>query len=210
MARSYWMLVDSPANFEISERMGLTVCGLGRGYRKRAERMQPDDRMLFYISGIRKWAALATVASRCYMDETPVWSSTRKGEVYPYRIKLNPVMVLKREDYIDGLILGPRLEYVKRWAPEEWPLAFMDRLHLIPQRDFRLIEAEMKRIVSRERRRFGRGRGRRGGGRDLGPGRPTGSNMKPRRPDAPPPTILAPEDLDPIPDLGPVPRSTER
>ena len=204
MARSYWMLVDSPANFEISERMGLTVCGLGRGYRKRAERMQPDDRMLFYISGIRKWAALATVASRCYMDETPVWSSTRKGEVYPYRIKLNPVMVLKREDYIDGLILGPRLEYVKRWAPEEWPLAFMDRLHLIPQRDFRLIEAEMKRIVSRERRRFQGGRSRRGGGRDLGPGRPTGSNMKPRRPDAPPPTILAPEDL------GPVPRSTER
>ena len=204
MARSYWMLVDSPANFEISEKMGLTVCGLGRSYRKRAERMQPDDRMLFYISGIRKWAASATVASRCYMDETPVWSSTRKGEVYPYRIKLNPVMVLRREDYIDALVLGPRLEYVKRWAPEEWPLAFLDRLHLLPQRDFRLIEGEMKRVVSRGRRRF-RGSDRRGGGgRDREPDRPTGSNMQPKPPDAPPPTILAPEDL------GPVPRLTER
>ena len=204
MARSYWMLVDSPANFEISERMGLTVCGLGRSYRKRAERMQPDDRMLFYISGIRKWAASATVASRCYMDETPVWSSTRKGEVYPYRIKLNPVMVLRREDYIDALVLGPRLEYVKRWAPEEWPLAFLDRLHLLPQRDFRLIEGEMKRVVSRGRRRFLRSDRRGGGGRDRELDRPTGSNMQPKPPDAPPPTILAPEDL------GPVPRLTER
>lgn len=161
MARSYWMFVESPANYEISEKMGLTVCGLGRSYRRRAERMQPDDRMLFYVSGIRKWAASATVASRSYIDETPVWNSNRSGEVYPYRVKLNPAIVLKREDYIDAMVLGPRLEYVKRWAPEEWPLAFLDRLHLIPQRDFRLIEAEMKRIVSGGRQRSGRNQGRR-------------------------------------------------
>jgi hypothetical protein len=45
------------------------------------------------------------------------------------------------------MILGPRLDYVKRWAPENWPLAFWDRLHLLPQRDFRLIEGEMERIA---------------------------------------------------------------
>ena len=43
--------------------------------------------------------------------------------------------------------LGPRLEYVKRWPPESWHLAFFETLHLIPQRDFRLLEGEMKRVL---------------------------------------------------------------
>jgi hypothetical protein len=62
-------------------------------------------------------------------------------------------MVLNQEDFIDALELAPRLEYVKRWAPEDWPLAFVDSLHLIPQRDFRLIEGEMRRCISSKRRR---------------------------------------------------------
>ena len=49
-------------------------------------------------------------------------------------------------------MLAPRLEYVKRWPPEDWPLAFFDRLHLLPQRDFRLIEGEMKRNLSMRRK----------------------------------------------------------
>lgn len=162
MARSYWMFVESGENFEITEKMGFTVCGMGRSHRRRAERMQPDDRLLFYVSGIKKWAASATITSRCFVDETPVWNSNSSGEVYPFRVKLSPAIVLKRDDYIDAMILGPRLEYVKRWAPEDWPLAFFDRLHLIPQRDFRLIESEMKRIVSGSRRRSRRNQGRRG------------------------------------------------
>ena len=59
--------------------------------------------------------------------------------------------------YIDARALAFRLDYVKRWPAERWPLAFMDTLHLLPQKDFRLIEAEMKRIHpdwrSRPRRR---------------------------------------------------------
>jgi hypothetical protein len=46
-------------------------------------------------------------------------------------------------------MLAPRLEYVRRWVPEDWPLAFFDKLHLIPQKDFRLIEGEMQRLQSR-------------------------------------------------------------
>ena len=206
MARSYWMLVESPANYEISEKMGLTVCGLGRAFRRRAERMQPDDRMLFYISGIRKWAASATVASRCYTDDTPVWNSNRAQDVYPYRVKLNPAIILKRDDYIDAMVLGPRLEYVKRWAPEEWPLAFLDRLHLIPQRDFRLIEAEMKRIVSRGRRPSRGDIGRRRSGRRRGrsvQSRPPNTPDASARAQAPAtsssPTVIVPGRLSPPP-----------
>ena len=162
MPKNYWMVVQSQENFEISRRMGFELHGLGRRYRRRAQRMEPDDRVLFYVSGLRKWTGVALIASQCFEDHSPVWKSHNGHETFPYRVKLEPYIVLDEEDYIDGLLLGPRLDYVKRWPPEEWPLAFMDALHLLPQRDFRLIEGEMKKVSrgrTGRRRRSGRGRG---------------------------------------------------
>ncbi len=156
MAKNYWMVVQTAENFEISKELGFTVHGLRSRMRRRAERMSPDDRVLFYVTGIRKWTVLASIASRYFEDRTPIWKPGPTNEEFPYRVKLKPSIILKEADYIDALVLAPRLEYVKKWRPEDWPLAFFDTLHLLPQRDFRLIEAEMKRIVSRGRPRSGR------------------------------------------------------
>ena len=185
MPKNYWMVVQTPENFERSKERGFTIHGLKTRQRRRAQRMEPDDRVLFYVSGLRKWTAIASIASRYFEDRSPIWDSGPKGERYPYRVKLSPSIVLDERDYIDALELGPRLEYVKRWPPESWPLAFHDTLHLLPQRDFRLIEAEMKKIVSGRRRRRRRGRHRgdgRGGrpseGRSQTPGQDGGDSAR--------------------------------
>lgn len=150
MARNYWMVVATLENFEISKGLGFTLHGVGGRYRRRAQRMQPNDRILYYVETIRKWAATATIRSNSFEDRTPIWKSAgRRGDHFGYRVKLAPDVVLEEEDYIDAMILAPSLEYLKKWAPEIWPLAFQDRLHLLPQKDFRLIEAEMNRNVSR-------------------------------------------------------------
>ena len=146
------MFVEAPQNFEITREIDFSLFGMGAKYRRRAERMQPQDRVLFYINGVRKWPASATITSTYFEDNSPLWHPTTRGESFQYRVKLKPDIVLDEEDYIDAMILGPRLDYVKGWAPENWPLAFWDRLHLLPQRDFRLIEGEMERITSRNNR----------------------------------------------------------
>ncbi len=153
VGRNYWMFVESPENFEIIKEMGLTLFGMGPKYRQRAERMAPKDRVLFYVKGIRKWPATATISSTCFKDDSPVFKQTFKGERFTYRIKLTPDIVLDEPDYIDAMLLAPRLQYLKRWVPEDWPLAFFDRLHLLPQTDFRLVEGEMKRLMPRGRAR---------------------------------------------------------
>ncbi|MFP6567119.1 MAG: hypothetical protein VB961_07515 [Dehalococcoidia bacterium] len=152
IGRNFWMFVEAPQNFEITREIEFSLFGMGAKYRRRAERMQPQDRVLFYINGVRKWPASATITSTYFEDNSPLWHPTTRGESFQYRVKLKPDIVLDEEDYIDAMILGPRLDYVKRWAPENWPLAFWDRLHLLPQRDFRLIEGEMERITSRNNR----------------------------------------------------------
>jgi hypothetical protein len=146
MARNYWMVVQTTEDFEISRQMGFTLHGLRFSQRRRAQRMEPQDSLLYYVSGTRKWSAIATVISTYFEDPTPVWQTNGSGEEYPYRVKLKPALVLDEKDYIDALFLAPRLEYLKRWTPERWPEAFVDTLHLLPQRDFRLIEGEMKRV----------------------------------------------------------------
>ena len=153
MARNYWMFAESPENFEITKELGFTLYGVGPRHRRRAERMQPNDRALFYVGQLRKWTATATITSRCFEDRRSIWRPNRRDQEYPYRVKLSPDLVLDEEEYIDALVLAPRLEYVKRWRPEQWPLAFHDRLHLLPQRDFRLIEGEMRRNISKRGRK---------------------------------------------------------
>ena len=143
------MFVETPKNFEVTREIDFTLFGMGPKYRRRAERMRPEDRVVFYIKGTRKWPATATIRSTYFEDNSPVWMPNSKNETFQYRVKLEPDIILKEEDYIDAMILGPRLDYVKKWLPENWPLAFLDRLHLLPQRDFRLIEGEMQRTRSK-------------------------------------------------------------
>ena len=147
MGKSYWMVVQTHENYRISRDLGLTVHGLRRRHRRRAERMRPDDKLLYYISDLKKWSATATVKSRYFKDDTALWNPVPRGERFPYRLKVEPDIVLQEDSYLDGLQIGPRLEYVKRWPPEHWYLAFFETLHLIPQRDFRLLEGEMKRVL---------------------------------------------------------------
>ena len=169
MPKNYWMVVQTAEDFEISREMGFTLHGLKSRQRRRAQRMEPDDQLLYYISGTRKWPAIATVTSRFFEDRAPVWATNGALDVFPYRVRLSPLIVLEEKEYIDALILAPRLDYVKRWAPERWPLAFVDNVHLLPQHDFRLIEGEMKRVSSKWRTKRRRGRNQRGQGRGRNP-----------------------------------------
>lgn len=155
MPNNFWMVVQTPENHEITRGQGFTLHGLTSKQKRRARRMEPDDRILFYVGGeMRKWTAIAVVKSKYFEDRTPIWESNgSRQELFPYRVKTSPSIVLDEGDYIEALILAPRLEYVKRWPPELWPLAFFDTLHLIPQRDYRLIESEMKRIRRQKRAR---------------------------------------------------------
>ena len=158
MGRNYWMVSTTLDDFQITKDRGYSIFGMGSKYRRRAQRMQPDDRMLMYVRQLRKWTGVVSVTSEYFEDRTPIWNVGSPGENYPYRVKIRPEIVLKEEDYIDALLLAPRMEYLKRWLPETWPLAFFDTLHLIPQKDFSLIEGEMKRIVASNNKRRNRGR----------------------------------------------------
>ena len=186
MAKNYWMVVMTPENFDITKNRGFDLYGMRPRHRRRAQRMEPEDLVLIYVNKIRKWTAITKITSKYFEGDEAIWkypvkNTGSKKDAFPYRIKMKPTIVLPEQDYIDARIIGPTLEYVKRWAPEQWPLAFMDALHLIPQADFRLIENEMNKLVTgkpgqRIRLRNGKNRSNQRGNRPT-----RRDNFKPNR-----------------------------
>ena len=199
MPRNFWMVVCNQENFEISKRMNFTVQGLKAEHRRKVQRVEAGDRLLYYVSGIRRFAATATLTSTYREEDSVVWKNEGSAN-WLYRINIKPEVVLDEREYIQAGLLAHRLDYIRRWPPENWYMAFQGNLHLLPKNDFFLIEEEMKKL------KFGPGytpplepppektkarprRSRSGGARNAQPSRensgtpalpqPTGSSQSP-------------------------------
>lgn len=145
MGKTYWMLVTTQENLDITRARGFSMQGVDTKNRKKAVRMGPKDRVLYYVSDKKGFAATATVTSDSFEDEERIWNHHRENEMFPHRVEIDADVVLDEPNYVDGFQVGPTLEYVKKWPPHLWPHAFFGMLHIIPQRDFNFIEAELRR-----------------------------------------------------------------
>ena len=142
---NYWMLTISEENLEATRKKNWKQQGFTTRQRKKVDRMESGDRILFYVRESRQFSATATMTSSSFEESTPVWQETGTGELFPHRVSLRPTVVLPKTSGLEGHHIAPRLEYLKRWPTERWPLAFFSELHLLPRKDFELVEQEMRR-----------------------------------------------------------------
>ena len=144
----HWMIVSSPENFRKTREQGFTVQGIKSRHRKRAEAMRAGDRLLYYITGQMAFAASATLTSGMFEDHSHVWRTARREEDYPWRVRIRPNHVLEESEWVPAKDLAYRLDYVRKWPPEHWTLAFQGHVHQLPQKDFKLVEDEIRRTES--------------------------------------------------------------
>ncbi len=145
MSKTFWMVVVDEDNLEITREQGFKVIGIDSRNRRKSVRLTPEDRILFYVQDKKGFAATATVASEHFEENTRVWKHHEKNELFSNRVEVKADLVLELEDYIDAREIAPTLEYVKKWPTEHWPLAFFGMLHIVPQRDFNLLEDEIRK-----------------------------------------------------------------
>lgn len=144
MAANHWLIVTSPENIATTRDLGYTMQGFKSRHRKKAERMQPGDRMVLYATGRQAFAFTATITSPYWEDHTIVWDGRKKGEDYPFRVKIQPDITLPEADYVPAVGLLPALEFPRKWPADHWHLAFQGNVHLIPATDFACIEAALR------------------------------------------------------------------
>ena len=183
MPHNFWMINCNQQNYNITRNLGFTKQGLKAEYRRKVQRVEPGDRIIYYLTGVRVFAATATV-TRSY-EEVSAGPWVKEGKTaWPYHICIKPNVVLDEAQYIDAGLLAYRLEYVRKWPPEDWYMAFQGNLHLLSKNDFFLLETEMRKLrdgreqvlrqidaelaADEERSNYQRERRRRSPGRNAG------------------------------------------
>ena len=149
-ASQYWMIVTSPDNFTRTRDHGFSIQGIKNRHRNRVASMHSGDRILYYVTGRMAFSATATVTSPMYEDHTPIWRTDRREEDYPWRVHIRLDHRLEETDWVLAKHIAYRLEYVKKWPPEHWSLAFQGHLHQLPRADFGLLEDEILRLLRRQ------------------------------------------------------------
>jgi len=147
MAQGYWIVVGSPENFEATRAHGFTIQGFKSRHRKKVEQMQPGDKLVYYITGEKAFAAIATVTSAMFEDHTIIWRSRdpkKAAEDYPWRVQIKPDIVLPPGQYVPAEPLARQMTYTAKWPADHWTLAFQGNLHRIDEGDFQLIHAALR------------------------------------------------------------------
>ena len=145
MPHNFWMINCNEQNYNVTRRLGFTGQGLKAEYRRKVQRVEPGDRVIYYVTGTRVFTATATVTQGYEEVGSSPWIKEGKA-AWPYRIGIKPDVVLENDQFIDAGLIAYRLEYVRKWAPEDWYMAFQGNLHLLSKSDFFLLEGEMLKL----------------------------------------------------------------
>ncbi|MFN8594541.1 MAG: EVE domain-containing protein [Thermomicrobiales bacterium] len=141
---NYWIIVGSPENFARTGELGYTVQGIKSRHRKKAERMKPGDKIVYYLTGRKAFGGVATIESPYYEDHAPIWKSgdpKKAAEDYPFRVRIAPDVILPVEDAIPAEPIARQMIYVSKWPAQNWTLAFQGNVHEIGESDYQLIRS---------------------------------------------------------------------
>ena len=157
MAKNYWMITVRPDEFALIRGNGFRYHSMRASHKRKVQRIEPGDQILFYILERQYFGATAVVNSRNFTDGE---GNKKKGteEVWDFVIHLDPRTILGERQLMDARQMAFRLGYVRKWPPEDWNVAFAKtNLHLLPRLDFEFLEGEM-RSVKDPRERYRRSR----------------------------------------------------
>ncbi len=142
-----WLINTTRQNYEIMKARNFDLLGVDGANSRKASQMNPNDGLVIYVREDRSFVATATVKSRCFQGQSLIWKSQDKDERFRHRVRIAADIVAEDEcGIVDGLQIGPSLDYIKRWPPEMWELALFGMVHIISKRDFDFIEGELNRL----------------------------------------------------------------
>ena len=147
----YWIVVGSPENFQRTIDHGFTVQGLKSRHRKKAERMHPGDKIVFYLTGLKAFAAIATIESPYFESHERIWHSgdpRKASEDYPLRVRIRRDLSLPMGQTVAAEAIARRMSYAQKWPSANWTLAFQGNVHEIDGDDYRMIREAIDRHVS--------------------------------------------------------------
>jgi hypothetical protein len=143
-----WILTGSPENFDVTRERGFTLIGMKERRRNQALEMEPGDRIVFYLTGVKRFAGSVLIMSEMFEDRSRVWpGKPGKPDPYPWRFETQPEVVLDDDEFVAAEALKDDLEHVRKWPAEHWTLAFQGQLRTVSEADAELLLERMRTAV---------------------------------------------------------------
>jgi len=139
MSNTYWLMNFTLENFNISKKRSFDLLGFSKKDNKLTNKINTNDNVLFYISDIKSFVGSSVVNSKKFFDKKKIWDLEENDVKFPYRVKLKSTKILPEKKFMSGYDVAPSLSYLKRWAPEDWYLAFLAPVHIISHNDYQII-----------------------------------------------------------------------
>jgi EVE domain len=149
-APTYWIIVGSIDNFRRTADLGFTIQGMKSRHRKKAERMEPGDKIIYYVTGLKAFAGISTIESDYFESHEQIWKSAdpkKEAEDYPFRVKIERDVILPEVDFVPAEGVARQMTYVSKWPVENWTLAFQGNVHEIGEGDYKLIRQAIESHV---------------------------------------------------------------
>jgi hypothetical protein len=145
MAR-YWIVVGGPEIYGKTRELGFSRHGFKSTRRGMAGSISPGDQLIFYITGKKQFAGAVKVTSPMVEEHDRIWTSSKKpNELYPFRVGIEPVVVLDDDQWLDAEPYHERMTWTQKWPRQHWTLAYQGNLHEIPEADFLLLKGDLER-----------------------------------------------------------------
>src|SRR3954451_16005858 len=93
---TYWIIVGGIENYRKTAERGFKVHGLKSRHRKKAERMKPGDKIIYYVTGVKQFGGISTITSPYLESHERIWESAdpkKEAEDSPFRVEIEPDLV---------------------------------------------------------------------------------------------------------------------
>ena len=135
-----WVLTGSPENYEATAARGHTLIGMKERRRAMAEQMEPGDRIVLYLTRVMAFAAAMRLTGPMFEDRAKVWpGKPGKADAYPWRFEAEPELVLEEDLWLPAEAVKDDLEWIRKWPPEHWKLAFQGQLRILGEGDAEVL-----------------------------------------------------------------------
>lgn len=120
---------------------GSSVYGTTLKKRKLMETIKHGDFLICYITRISRFVGVLEITSKPYLEYTHIW----EDDVYPSRVNVQPVYILKAENGIPASNLKEDLQVFSNLKNQKsWGAFFRNSLKKIPEHDAKIIINKVK------------------------------------------------------------------
>ena len=135
-----WVLTSSPDNHTATRETGFSVIGLKERNRKRAERIEPGDRIVLYLTKEMTFGGSIIVTGDMFEDRAKIWpGKPGNPDPYPWRFPTEPEVVLSPDQHVPAERLKDTMAHIQKWPADHWKLAFQGQIREVTNADAKLL-----------------------------------------------------------------------